>query len=344
MSGGAGTRLWPLSTNDKPKQFHALSGARTLFAETLLRTRATARDILFTSPIVLCGQAHTAAVKTALAEAGGPAATIVVEPAPRNTAAVAATAAIAAHERDPDALVLLTPSDHAVAAVDALHEAIASAAPFARDRIVTFGVRPTRPATGYGYIESGEALAKSVLAVTAFKEKPDAARAQSYFESGRHWWNSGMFLFSPAVLLEEFAANPQIRNCAMSAWSEAERSGDEIRLGARYTEAPALSLDVAVMEHTARAAVVPCEMGWTDIGAWDEVWRLSPQDQNGNATQGSSAAADSKNSLVFAEGVTVCVAGVEDLIVVATREAVLVVPRARAQEVRALRELAAKLT
>ena len=343
MSGGAGTRLWPLSTEDKPKQFHALSGTASLFAETALRLHGAANGVEFAPPIALCGSSHVAGVRAAFAEAGIAPSAILVEPAPRNTAAVAATAALAARELDPEALVLLAPADHVVENPSAFHAAIARAAPFARDRIVTFGIKPSRAATGYGYIKLGDPLSDGVFGITSFKEKPNAAIAQSYVDEGNYCWNSGMFLFSPSVLLKEFDASANIRERVVEAWSDSERADGEIRLGSAYANAPAIPLDVAVMEKTVRAAVVPCDIGWTDIGAWDELWRLWPQDEAGNAARGPVAAVDAANNLLLADGVKICVAGVENLIVVATADAVLIVPRDRAQDVKALRDLASKL-
>jgi mannose-1-phosphate guanylyltransferase/mannose-6-phosphate isomerase len=341
MSGGAGTRLWPLSTEAHPKQFHALAGARSLFAETLLRFRSGADDVSFAPPLILCGNSHKNAVSAALAEAGVSASQLIIEPAPRNTAAVAATAALAAQQTDTDALVLLTPSDHLIADIAALHEAIARAAPFARDRIVTFGIRPTRPAVGYGYIKPGATLGNGVCVIESFEEKPDAAAAQAYVAGGQYLWNSGMFLFSPEVLLSEFAAHAEIRDRATEAWHAAERDGDAIRLGSVYAEAPELPLDKAVMERTPRAAVVPCDIGWADIGSWAEVWRLAPRGASGFALLGSAASADI--SKMLASGVRAVAIDGDDLVVVAAPNGLLILPRERAEDANALRDVASKL-
>ncbi len=342
MSGGAGTRLWPLSTEAKPKQFHALAGERSLFAETAARLSGVTGALSFAPPIVLCGEAHVAPAQAALAEAGVTASAIVIEPAARNTAAVAAVAAAAAREVEPNALVLLAPADHVIADTPAFHTAIARAAAFAHERIVTFGMAATRPATGYGYIRSGRELGQGVFEIDAFKEKPDAKLAEEYVASGAYTWNSGMFLFDPKVLLDEFATNPAIRDGALESLAAATRAANQIRLGGAYAAAPALPLDIAVMEHTKRGAVAPCDIGWADIGSWDEVWRLASHDSDGNAKHGAVATLDANNNLLRAEGVKLCVAGVEDLVVIATPEAVIVLPRARAQDAKLLRELAEK--
>lgn len=322
MSGGAGTRLWPLSTEDHPKQFHALMGARTMFAETVARVSGD----LFAPPIVLCGEKHVARVRSALAEAGAHAAAIVIEPAARNTAAVAAAAAALAQEIDSSALVLLLPSDHHITGAAAFRAAIACAAPFARDRIVTFGITPQHAATSYGYIKSGAPLGDGVFAIDAFKEKPDAATAGAYLREGGYFWNSGMFLFSPATLLAEFAANVAIRDHAIASLKSARRDGDEIRLGPEYAAAPKLPLDIAVMEHTTRAAVAPCDIGWADIGSWAELWRLAPRNADGVAILGPAASADI--SKMIESGVHAEAQDGDDLIVLATSTGLLIRPRA----------------
>lgn len=326
MSGGAGTRLWPLSTEDHPKQFHTLMGPRTMFAETVARVSGNVGDLSFAPPIVLCGARHAPRVRSALEEVNADAATIVIEPAARNTAAVAAAAAAAAREIDANALVLLLPSDHVIANTAAFHVAIQQAARFAADRIVTFGIAPTHPATGYGYIRTGAELGGGVFAVDAFKEKPDASTARAYLSDGGHLWNSGMFLFAPETLLAEFGAHASIRAHALAALKSATRAGDEIRLGPAYGDAPALPLDIAVMERTGRAAVVPCDIGWADIGSWSEVWRLAPRDAEGFAVLGPAAGTDT--SKMLESGVSAEARDGDDLVVVATRSGLLIRPRA----------------
>jgi mannose-1-phosphate guanylyltransferase/mannose-6-phosphate isomerase len=339
MSGGAGTRLWPLSTEDHPKQFHALAGPRTLFADTVARLSGDVGGISFAPPIVLCGEKHAPRVRQTLDEAGAHAAAIVIEPAPRNTAAVAATAALVAQEIETEALVLLAPADHVIGDTPALHAAIACGAPFARDRILTFGMAPTHPATTYGYIKRGEPLGQGVFATDGFKEKPDDATAQSYLDSGAYYWNSGMFLFSPARLLAEF--EPAIRDAARQALADAVRTGDEIRLGAAYAEAPSLPLDIAVMERTACGAVAPCDIGWADVGSWAEVWRLAPRETDGFAVLGPAAAADT--SRMKASGVKAAAVEGADLMVVAAPKGLLIVPHDIAKNPNALRDLDGRL-
>ncbi|MEZ6023926.1 MAG: sugar phosphate nucleotidyltransferase [Hyphomonadaceae bacterium] len=344
MSGGAGARLWPLSTDAAPKQFHALSSNASLFADTVLRVKGETGALSFAPPLVLCNASHTAAVRAECAAAGVAADALVLEPKPRNTAAVGAIAAALAAERDPDALVLLLPADHVITDVAAFHAAIARAAPFARERILTFGIEPDRPATGYGYIHRGAQLGDGVFAIEAFKEKPLEPVAREYLAAGGYCWNSGMFLFHPATLLKEFDARADIRDAALAALGAAARVGDEVRLDAALFEAvPSVPLDIAVMEQTARAAVVPCEIGWADIGAWDEIWRLADKDSAGNVTHGAVVALDASNNLLRSESAKLCVAGVSDLVVIATKEAIIIVPRDKAQDVKTLKDLAEKL-
>jgi len=336
MSGGGGTRLWPVSTAAQPKQFHALSGQTgSLFSETARRL------LSFAPPVVLCGAGHAELARAHLTRVHVSAAAFVLEPAPRNTAAVAAVAAAVATEIDPDALVLLLPADHVIADADAFHAAIATAAPFAREHIVTFGIAPDRPATGYGYIKRGAELGDGVFAIESFREKPNADTARAWLAEGGYSWNAGIFLFHPALLLAEFDASPAIRDNALAALKAAERDGDEIRLDAAlFAQTPSQPLDIAVMEKTARAAVVPCDIGWADVGAWDEIWRISPHDAAGNAIQGDVVALDAHDNLLRSEGPKLCVAGVHDLIVVATNDAIIIVPKDRAQDVKLLRESA----
>lgn len=341
MSGGAGTRLWPLSTEDQPKQFHALMGPRTMFAETVARVSGKAGDISFTPPLALCGRKHAARVEAAFREAETQPAAIIIEPEARNTAAVAAAAAAFAQEMDASALVLLVPSDHLIANVTAFHDAVGCAADVAHERIATFGITPDRAATGYGYIKRGAGLGNGVFAIDAFKEKPDAQIAARYLADGGYSWNSGMFLFAPEVLLSEFGAHDAIRESAVASLGSAKRSGNHIELGDEYAAAARLPLDVAVMERTARAAVVPCDIGWADVGSWAEVWRLAPRDADGFAVLGAAASADF--SKIVASGVAAKAIDGPDLVVIAARGGVLIAPRAMAQDREALKRAAEEL-
>jgi len=341
MSGGAGTRLWPASTPAKPKQFHALGGQGTMIQETAARVRGRSGQLEFAEPIVLANAAHADLVEAQLVAIGVSPAAIVLEPVGRNTAALGALAAGLAREIDPDALVLLLAADHVIADVAAFHDVIARAAPIARERIVTFGITPSRPEIGYGYIKRGGDLTNGVFAIDSFKEKPDAATAQLYLDDGGYSWNSGMFFFAPDVLLREFEASKDIRDAALASLQRAARAGARVALDAEaFAAVRASPLDMAVMEHTAFGAVAPADFGWADVGAWDEIWRLAEKDAAGNATAGDIITLDASNNLLRTDGVTIAVAGVEDLVVVAEGDTVVIVPRARAQDVKKLLELA----
>jgi mannose-1-phosphate guanylyltransferase/mannose-6-phosphate isomerase len=337
MSGGAGTRLWPLSTEAMPKQFHRLGSEATLMQETILRLVESA-GIQPASPIVICGQQHCDVVDAQLTELGLKPSAIVQEPFGRNTAVVAAMAALLAQESEPDALVLLMPADHIIADKAHFSEGLAKAAPVARERIVVFGVDPTAPETGYGYIESGADIDGYVREVVRFTEKPDLETAKAYLAGGRHTWNAGIFLFSPAVLLGELERHaPEVKAAAELALAKAVRTGPMIALDRDAFDAcPSISIDYAIMEKTDRAAVAPLGVGWADIGSWSEVWRLGPHDERGNTRRGSTVLIDTDGSLVWATDKTVGVIGLQDLIVVQTEDAVIVLPRSRAQDVKLL--------
>jgi mannose-1-phosphate guanylyltransferase/mannose-6-phosphate isomerase len=336
MSGGSGTRMWPLSTDAHPKQFHALGAPRSMIEETALRLRGEWPGLTFLDPVIIAGERHRDLVTSTLAASGITPAAVILEPMGRNTAATAALAALAALEMDPEALVLLMPADHLITQPDAFKTAIAAAADIARTHIVTFGIEPTGPETGFGYIRHGEPLADRVMKVAAFKEKPARDVAEAYLREGGYSWNSGIFFFAPGLLLKEFDhAGADIRDAAAAALAKASRNGVHILLDRdAFAACRAEPVDIAVMEQTPRAAVTPCDIGWADVGSWAELWRLSAQDAEGNAVRGSATLLDASNNLIRAEGVHVAVAGVSDLIIVATREGVLVLPRERAQDVK----------
>ena len=328
MSGGAGTRLWPLSRAEKPKQFHALVGEETMLGATLARLAP------FAPPLLIGSAAHADLLRAAAPDA----AAWVLEPMGRNTAPAAAIAAALVAEDDPDALVLLAPADHHISDAGAFRKTVAAAAPAAADgRIVTFGVEPTRPATGYGYIRRGAALgAGNAEAVAAFVEKPDLATAESYLAGGDYLWNAGIFLYRADVMLEELKRHrPDILEGALAALDTATRDGAAIALDpARFADCPAESVDYAVMEKTDRAAVAPAAFPWTDLGAWDAVYDISERDGAGSAISGDVVEIDTANSLLRTDGPLLAAIGVEDMIVVATDDAVFLAPRERAQDVK----------
>lgn len=340
MSGGSGTRLWPLSTPERPKQFHAFNSEDSLIQETARRTSGDG-PVEFLPPLVICAGRHCELVSEHLRAAGVEPAAVVLEPVPRNTAAVAAIAAELVAEIAPGALALLLPADHVIADRDGFVAAVARAAETARDYIVTFGVTPSGPETGYGYIQADAPIAEGVFRVARFVEKPKKEVAEAYLAEGGYSWNAGIFLFSPEVMAAEMAkTRPDILEAAADALAASARREDGVialDLGL-FSACPAESIDYAVMEKTRLAAVAPGEFGWADVGSWSELWRLGPHDADGNRVRGDALVMDTRGSLVWSDGPTVAVLGLEDLVVVATGGAVVVAPKARAQEVKALLE------
>lgn len=336
MSGGSGTRLWPLSTSARPKQFHVLGAPRSMIEETALRFSGRHGDIEFLDPIVVAGAGHRDLLNELLSASGVKLAAMVLEPQARNTAAAAAVAAMVAQELDPEALVVLAPADHLVLRPEGLIEAIRAATRVAHERIVTFGITPTGPETGYGYIRQGAAISDGVHVIERFTEKPDLPDAVRYLNEGGYSWNAGIFFFHPRVMLEEFSIGAaDIREGSRKALAAARRTGTEIHLDpTAFAEVRSEPVDIAVMEKTKRAAVAPCDAGWADVGSWAELWRLSEKDPEGNAVEGSVTLLDGVDNLIRSEGVHVSAIGVSDLVIIATRDAVLVMPRDRAQDVK----------
>ena len=337
MSGGSGTRLWPLSTDLKPKQFHALAGGRSLIQESVARLRSsTALEV--TDPLLISNASHVDILEGQMAAAGCSPAAVILEPFGRNTAAVGAMAALAAQALDPEALVLLMPADHVISDAEGFTATITAAASAAQDFIVTFGVEPTSPETGYGYIESGDIIEGAVRRVVRFAEKPDLKTAEAYLADGRHLWNAGIFLFSPKVLLAEMERlTPAVVKASRAALDAGRRDGVAIHLDeAAFAACPSISIDYAVMEHTERAAVAPIGVSWADVGSWSELWRLGPREEANNFVHGDALLIDTSDCLVWSEGKTIGVIGVSDLIVVQTEDAVIVLPKSRAQDVKLL--------
>ncbi len=337
LSGGSGTRLWPLSRGALPKQLLPLHGDRTMIQETVARVRLPGAA----APILICNDDHRFLVAEQMQEIGLAPSAIVLEPVGRNTAPAAAVAALVAGENDPKAIIALFPSDHVVSDEPAFQAALAIAVKAAEaGNIVTFGLKPTAPETGYGYIERGDALAEAdgAFKVRAFREKPDAATAAGYLADGNYFWNGGMFVFRADVLLEELEKYaPGILPPVREAVAKAVRDLDFIRLDAdRFAEAPNISIDYAVMEKTARAAVVPCNIGWNDVGSWSSLWEIRQQDADGNVLQGDVVVHDTKSSFVHSERMLTALVGVENLVVIATKDAVLVADKAHAQDVKAI--------
>jgi len=337
LSGGSGTRLWPVSRESFPKQFWPLVSERSMIEETARRAMGPG----FAAPIVVCNQEHRFLVAEQMRRAGAQDTRIVLEPVGRNSAPAITAAALLVAETEPDAVLWLMAADAAIRDVPALHAALASAAAAARaGNIVTFGMRPTAPETGYGYIEAGPPLAAIAGAceVARFIEKPDAAKAARLVESGRYLWNSGMFVFTAAVLLEEMQRHaPQVLQAVREAVANRTQDLDFIRLGVEaFAACPAISLDYAVGERTTRAAVVPADIGWSDVGSWGALWELGEKDPAGNVAVGDVLLEGSTNCYVRSDGILTAVVGLDDAVVVVTEDAALVMHRDRAQDVKAI--------
>lgn len=334
LSGGGGTRLWPMSTPECPKQFLKLAGDATMFQMTLARVMD--RDF-FTPPLVVGNGAHAALIAAQAQEAGIADARVILEPCARNTAPAIALAALAVD--DVNAPMLVMPSDHLITDVPAFHAAIMAALPLVEQGwLVTFGIEPTAPETGYGYIRIGAELAASVSRVERFVEKPDAATAQAMIDAGNHAWNGGIFLFRADVYLGALASlAPDILHAAQSAMAIAETSGATIRPDASaFAASPADSIDYAVMEKADRVAVAPVGMGWSDVGSWDSLYEVSPHDAAGNSIQGDARLIDSHDNLIRSDRLRINLIGAHDLIVVAHGDDVLILPRGHSQDVKKL--------
>jgi mannose-1-phosphate guanylyltransferase/mannose-6-phosphate isomerase len=339
LSGGTGSRLWPLSRSLFPKQLLALAGEHSLIQDTVLR----ARGADFAAPLIVCNTEHRFLIAEQMREAGIAPQGIVLEPVGRNTAPATAIAALIVANKDPESLMLLMPADHIVRNRTAFLHAVDRAAAAARqNHLVTFGITPDAPETGYGYIHRGAALAglADTFAVARFVEKPDAATAAGYVASGDYSWNSGMFLFKASMFLAELERlEPEMLAHCREALSKGGKDLDFFRLESNaFAKAKAISIDYAVMERTDKAAVVPVEMGWSDIGSWEALWASAQRDASGNATKGDVLQHGTSNCYLRSEGPLVAAVGLEDVVVVATQDAVLVSHKSASQDVRRIVE------
>ena len=334
LCGGSGTRLWPASRKALPKQFVPLTGERSSFQETLLRVSGLDG---FSAPLIVTGEPHGDRVRAQLAGIGLEGG-VLIEPEGRESGPAIAAASAYALERDPDAVLLVLAADHHIGDVGAFRGAVTVAMAAAEaGYIVTFGIRPDHPATGYGYIAPGDMVGglEGVRRVASFAEKPGAAAAREHVAAG-YLWNSGNFAFRADALLDELAAfEPAMLEAARRSVALGSPGGAGFRLhGDSFGGAPKKPFDYAVMERTARAVVIPVDMGWSDIGSWNSVWAVSQKDATGNAVSGDALLLDTRNSLVRADGILVAALGVEDLVIAATADAVLVCRRDASQSVR----------
>ena len=330
LSGGSGTRLWPLSREAYPKQFLQLAGEHSMLQSTWLRVA----DVATQAPLVVANEAHRFVAAEQLQQVGTTPSAILLEPVGRNTAPAIAAAALEASCDGADPLLLVLPSDHLIRDVAHFHRAILEAAAIAEQgKLVTFGIQPTAPETGYGYIKA--VAGEGARAIERFVEKPDLATAQDYVASGEYYWNSGMFLFLASRYLQELERlQPQILAACRASWEKARRESDFIRLDAdAFKASPSDSIDYAVMEKTVDAAVVPLDAGWSDVGSWTALRDVSEQDANGNAHRGDVIAIDCHDTFAYGERL-IAMVGLDDVIVVETDDAVLVGKSDRMQEVK----------
>jgi mannose-1-phosphate guanylyltransferase/mannose-6-phosphate isomerase len=343
LSGGSGTRLWPLSREHHPKPLLRLTGRHSLLQQTALRLKGLAGRA---APIVVCNEEHRFTTAEQLREAGTPARTLILEPAGRNTAPALCAAALEASRGGADPVLLVLPADHLVLDAARLREALrAGARQAAAGDFVVFGVPPERPETGFGYLRAGDKVGKLVRRLRAFVEKPNAARARKYVASGDYAWNSGMFVLRASTWLRAIERyRPDIAAAARRAWSAAERDREFLRLARRaFLRSPAESIDKAVAEPLAadrkppcRAVMVALDAGWSDVGSWDALWQIGTRDARGNVVRGDVLLEDARDTLVLADGRLVAALGTRELVVVDTPDALMVAPKSRAGEVKQL--------
>lgn len=336
LSGGSGARLWPLSRGLYPKQFHDLSGkGKSLFQQTLHRIK----DTRFTAPVIVCAQAHNFLILSQIEEAGFEEFDIILEPVARNTAPAITLAAQLASDKYGDCTILVLPSDHLIDNEEAFKNQVFTAhhAVSNGHHHATFGIKPLKAETGYGYIQMGtELAAKGCYHVENFVEKPNLEKAETYLKSGNFLWNSGIFLFHAGTLCQEVKAlEPGIYQACADAMTNATQDLGFIRPDtSAFEKSPSISIDYAVMERTDSAIVIPCDYNWSDVGSWSAIWHVSHKDENGNAHQGDVISHDNQNCLLRSEGPLVAAIGLKNLIVVATPDAVLIADQDNDQDVK----------
>ena len=344
LAGGSGTRLWPLSRALYPKQFLSLTGQGAMLQETLQRLHGPAALAELSAPIIVTGESSRFLTAEQLRQVGITPRSIILEPCPKGTAPALTLAALHAMADEEDALLLVLPADHHIAKPEEFRRAIiAAAAAAVKGRLITFGITPTSPETGYGYIERGEILPGGPSEFPAYQlrrfvEKPDAIAAETMLAQGGYYWNSGMFLFSAQAWCAELKNyNPQMFEACAQAMAGAAADYDFLRpMAEPFAASPADSIDYAVMEHTDKGVVLPLECGWSDLGSWQTLWQISPKDSADNVCLGEVFTHEVAGSYLRGEGRVIAALGVKNLVVVETPDAVLVADRARAQDIKIL--------
>lgn len=338
MAGGAGSRLWPLSRQLNPKQFLALTDAQLSMLQSTIRRLDGLEAVL---PLLICNEQHRFLAAEQLRQLGMEQASILLEPVGRNTAPAIALAALQAAQENDDPILLVLAADHLIQDVDAFHSSIQAAMPFAiGGKLVTFGIVPTNPETGYGYIEKGKELGEGGFAVNRFVEKPSLDIAEEYLASGEYFWNSGMFMFRASRYLDELERHqPSILAACRQALAAGTQDMHFVRVdAATFAACPEDSVDYAVMEKTKDAVMVPLDAGWSDVGSWTALWEASNKDAAGNVFKGDVLGHTTRNSFVHADSRLVATLGVEDLVIVETKDAVLVAHKNQVQDVKKLVE------
>lgn len=336
ISGGSGTRMWPLSRKAHPKQFHKLLADKSFFQLTAERV-SPRHDAVFSAPIILASQKHERLIEQELSSLGVQAHLSILEPLAKNTAPAIAAVAVACEKSSPGEILVVLPADQIISDTRGFAEALKKGAPqAAAGKIVTFGITPDRPETGYGYIQCGEQLDEHTNVVAAFKEKPDLETAQTYIKSGDYLWNGGIFMFRSDVMIDELKKRrPAMADCVTKAVDNGKISERQLLLDEGwFSQAEEDSIDYAVMEHTDRAAVVAVNVGWSDVGSWASLWEVSQKDEAGNVGPDESIFLNTKDTLVVSDGPLVATIGVTDLLIIATADGLLVAQKDSAQDVK----------
>ncbi|AHM73224.2 mannose-1-phosphate guanylyltransferase/mannose-6-phosphate isomerase [Yersinia hibernica] len=340
MAGGTGSRLWPMSRELYPKQFLRLHGVNSMLQETVNRLEG----ISVREPVVICNEEHRFLVAEQLRQINKLSHNIILEPVGRNTAPAIALAALNAVSQGDDPVMLVLAADHIINNRDAFHQAITSAIPFAKkDSLVTFGIVPTGPETGYGYIQRGDAIVNDIseaFKVGRFVEKPSLETAEQYIRSGEYYWNSGMFMFRAKRYIQELEKfRPDILDACKAAMKDSDSDKDFITIDKdKFSACPDESIDYAVMEQTSNAVVVPLDAGWSDVGSWSALWDVSNKDKSGNAITGDTFLHDTQNCYINTDEKLVAAVGVDNLVIVSTKDAVLVVDKSKVQDVKKIVE------